>query len=317
MGRIGFGGVCVLALACGSDGGSGGSSSGSDGSAGSTSVGSADGSSSAGDPDEAAAMCERWLADRADMSEGAWSGDVASCEPGDVAAEARERALGLVNLYRWLADLPPITLDETLNQKTQACALMMDANMTLSHTPDASWACFSDVGAEAAGSSNIATIGGVGAVDLYMVDPGNPDTIGHRRWILSNSIGPTGIGSTNAYSCLWTLGGTGSAGARWVAYPPPGAFPLAATTIGFSNLDETGWSLQSDTLDFASAQIEITRDGTVLPIELHPLLGGYGSTFAISMIPMGWQTSVGTYDVRVTGIGEDFEYQVQIVDCGG
>lgn len=271
---------------------------------------------STGEPDPAAVMCGRWLAERADMSEGVWSGDVASCSAGDLEAAARERSLRLLNLHRWLADLPPITTSPELDAKNQACALMMAANGTLSHTPPPDWACYAADGAEGAGNSNIASAPAVSAIDLYMIDPGNPDTIGHRRWILSNSIGPTGIGSTDQSSCLWTLGGSGNAGAPWIAYPPPGPFPLEGTTIGWTSLDETGWTIQSDTIDLASAQVEVTRDGETLAMQHVPLLGGYGSSFAVSLIPMGWQHAVGDYHVRVDGISETIEYDVQIVDCG-
>jgi uncharacterized protein YkwD len=264
---------------------------------------------------EAEAMCMHWLAERTDLGEGAWSGDVASCMPGDIAADARVRSLGLINLFRALAELPAITSDPARDANAQACALMMDAADTLSHTPTPDWACYTTEGAEAAGSSNIATTGAVAAVDLYMIDPGNPDTLGHRRWILSNSIGPTGIGSTDAYSCMYTLGGTGNAGAAWVAYPTPGPFPLAATTLGWTDLDETGWSIQSDGIDLGGASVTITRGGETLPVALHVLGQGYGSMFAISMIPMGWTTSVGAYHVRVDGVAQPIEYDVEIVDC--
>lgn len=270
-----------------------------------------------GGVDEVAAMCGRWLADRADMSEGAWSGDVVACNAGDIEAAARERSLRLLNLHRWLADLPPITTSPELDAKNQACALMMAANGTLSHTPPPDWACYGADGAEGAGNSNIASAPAVSAIDLYMIDPGNPDTIGHRRWILSNSIGPTGIGSTDQSSCLWTLGGSGSAGAPWIAFPPPGPFPLSGTTIGWTSLDETGWTIQSDSIDMNTAQVEVTRDGEPLAMQHVPLLGGYGSASAISLVPMGWQHAVGDYHVVVTGISEPIEYDVQIVDCGG
>jgi uncharacterized protein YkwD len=274
----------------------------------------ADGDTTGADPNEA--MCERWLADRADMSEGVWSGELASCNPGDIEETGRTNTLRVLNLYRWLADLPPIDHDPTLDAKGQSCALMMAANGTLSHTPTPDWSCYAADGAEAAGSSNIATAPAVASIDLYMMDPGNLDTIGHRRWILSNSIGPTGIGSTDAYSCLWTLGGSGAAGAPWIAYPPPGPFPLAATTIGFATLDQTGWSLQSDTIDLTAASVEVTKDGAALPMTITVLGNGYGSAFGISMIPSGWQIGVGSYHVAVSGTSEAIEYDVEVVDCG-
>ena len=58
-------------------------------------------------------VCARWKADRADLSEGTWTGDVASCTPGDIGATARANALRLVNLYRWLAALPAVVTDPT------------------------------------------------------------------------------------------------------------------------------------------------------------------------------------------------------------
>jgi hypothetical protein len=315
MRSIGGSALLVLLCACtdpaaGEDGRSSSDESGAD-------SGPATTAGTSGGPDEAEAMCMHWLGERADLSEGMWTGDVASCDAGDIDAEARKRALRLVNLYRWLADLPAIGQDETRNAKAQQCALMMTANMTLSHTPPMDWTCYSADGAEAAGSSNIATGAAVSSIDLYMMDPGNPDTIGHRRWILSNSIGPTGIGSTDTFSCLWTIGGSGTANAPWIAYPTPGPFPLAATTLGWTNLDMTGWSIQSDTIDLTAAQVEVTRGGETLPVDLHPLGAGYGSMFAISMIPNGWQTTAGSYHVRVDGVAQPIEYDVEIVDCGG
>src|SRR5690606_35193141 len=102
--------------------------------------GSGAGGGSGGGPE---GVCARWNADRADMSEGSWSGEVSSCSPGDVSAPGRDNALRLVNLYRFLAALPEVDHDPERNQKAQACALMMDANQSLSHTPPTSWSCYS------------------------------------------------------------------------------------------------------------------------------------------------------------------------------
>ena len=279
-----------------------------------TDASATDGSTGGGS--EADAMCERWNADRADLDEGTWSGSVGACNPGDISASGRENALRVLNLYRWIADLPPITTDPGRDALAQACALMMTANDDLSHEPPGSWTCYSADGAEAAGNSNIAGAPGVFAVDMYMVDSGNPTTLGHRRWILSNSIGPTGLGSTDAYSCMWTLGGSNDVGAEWTAWPPPGPFPFAASELPWTNMDETGWSVQSDTIDLGGAQVEITAGGETLPVTVTPLLGGYGSESAISMIPQGWVMTAGTtYHVRIDGVGQTIEYDVEVVDC--
>ena len=43
-------------------------------------------------------MCDRWNADRADLSEGSWNGTVSPCNAGDISVEGRANALKLVNL---------------------------------------------------------------------------------------------------------------------------------------------------------------------------------------------------------------------------
>lgn len=270
-------------------------------------------------PDEAAMVCQRWNGDRADMNEGTWSGDAGACTKGDTGAPGRENARKLVNLYRALAGLPAVTEEPTWSGKAQACALMMHANGQLSHSPPMNWQCYAAEGAEAAGKSNISSTPGVVGIDLYMVDPGNPTTIGHRRWILSNSLGPIGLGSTSGYSCLWVIGGQGNAGKAWTAWPPAGIVPLEAIhvpEIPWSNVDETGWTIQSDSIDVSKAQITITEGGADRPIKLTPLLSGYGSQFAVSMIPQGWTTQAGkTYTVQVNGVPQPFSYDVQVVQC--
>ncbi len=298
--------------------GSGSSASGGD-TTGSGTTGTGTATDTAGDTGGLDPVCERWNADRANLSEGTWTGDLATCDPGDLIDGGRERAVALVNLYRFIAGLPEVTDDPVRNQKAQACALMMHANGMLSHDPPMSWTCYSADGAEAAGKSNISTGPAVLSVDLFMVDPGagNAATLGHRRWILSNSLGPIGIGGTSVASCMWVIGGSGDAAKEFVAWPPPGTFPLQAVAPIWTGIDETGWSIQSDSIDLSGAQVTVTRDGTELPVTVTQLLPGYGSQYAISMIPEGWTTEVGTYRVEVSGVPTPISYDVTVVDCGG
>ncbi|PRP94470.1 hypothetical protein ENSA5_40890 [Enhygromyxa salina] len=298
------------------DSGDGDGDSG-DGDSGDGDGGPGDGDSGDGDGDSQS-VCERWNSDRADLSEGNWSGSVNGCNAGDMDAAWRERSLRQINLYRWLADLPPVTTSADRNAKAQACALMMDANDALSHSPPMNWTCWSAEGSQGAGSSNIAGTAAVTAVDLYMVDYGNASTMGHRRWILSNSLGPTGIGSSDTYSCMWTIGGNGNAGKQWTAWPPPGEFPAEAINPLWwgEGLDETGWTIQSDELNLGGAEVSVTVDGQDRPVSITNLSSGYGSTSAITLIPMGWSAEAGTtYHVEVSGAGAPISYDVEIVDC--
>jgi uncharacterized protein YkwD len=262
-------------------------------------------------------ICARWNADRADIAEGTWSGSIDGCSAGDISASGRANALRLVNLYRFMAGLPPVTTDPEKDAKAQACALMMDANDQLSHDPPESWRCYSAPGAEAAGSSNISSGRGVGSVDLYMVDPGNPTTMGHRRWILSNGLGPIGLGSTSGSSCMWVFGGRGGGDRTWTAWPPPGDLPVQAVKPSFASIDETGWTVQSQSINLDGATVTVTAGGAARPVTKTVLQQNFGARYAISFIPQGWTTQAGTtYHVALTGISEPIEYDVRVVDCG-
>jgi len=262
-------------------------------------------------------VCQRWNADRADLGEGTWSGSVESCEAGDISPEGRANALRLYNLYRWLADLPAVTTDPERDRMAQECALMMEANNSLSHSPPMNWTCWTEAGAEGASSSNLSSGPGVRSADGYMMDPGNETTIGHRRWILSNSLGPIGLGSTaTGASCMQNLRGQGNADKPWVAWPPPGAFPMEAYGNGRTTLSDTGWTVQSDELDLSDAQVSVGSAGSALPVSVTQLQGGYGSRQAFRFNPMGWEPTAGqTYSVSVTGISEPLSYDVHMVAC--
>lgn len=267
-------------------------------------------------PNEQELLCERWNADRADLSEGSWDGAVNGCNAGALGEAGHANALRLINLYRWIADLPPVGEDGGRSEKAQACALMMDANDALSHDPPANWKCYTAGGKEAAGNSNIAGAPGVAGIDLYMVDYGNETTIGHRRWILSNSLGPVGIGSTSQMSCLYVIGGSGAAGAPWTAWPPPGLVPYQAMhvpTVPWSNVDEAGWTVQSDGIDVGKAQVTVTENGVDKPVKVNALGMYFGAQYAVRFVPQGWQVAIGsTYEVKLS-VG--IEYSVTIVDC--
>jgi hypothetical protein len=270
-------------------------------------------------PDAVALLCERWKSDRAQLGEGDWSGSVDACDPGTMSQDGRDNALRLVNLYRFIAGLPEVAEDPARTSKAQACALMMHANGQLNHSPPMDWKCWTADGASAAGQSNISSTPGVLAVDLYMVDPGNDTTIGHRRWLLSNYLGPIGLGSTAVNSCLLVIGGMGNAGKPWLAWPPPGPVPYQALhvpTIGWSDVDQSGWTVQSDSIDLGGAGVTVSVDGVDKPVAVNVLGKNYGSSFAIRFVPQGWKVEPGkTYDVTLSNVAQPIEYSVQIVDC--
>ena len=269
-------------------------------------------------------VCWRWRCDRANLSEGSWSGDLAACTAGDISATGRNNALKLVNLYRFLAQMPEVKADASKNASAQSCALMQHANGMLSHSPPTTWKCYATAGAGSASLSNIASAPGVRAVDLYMADPGSPTNVGHRRWLLSNSLGPIGLGSTLAgttgYSCLQVIGGTGTAGKSWIAWPPPGPVPIEMfSAISSSPLDAIGWTIQSDNINLKGASATVKDGTTVIPFTSTQLGNNYGSTYAIRFTPTStsWRAQAGhTYNVTISGSGfTSINYSVQPTAC--
>jgi hypothetical protein len=139
--------------------------------------------------------------------------------------------------------------------------------------------------------------------------------MGHRRWILSNDLGPIGIGSTDAYSCLMVIGGSGAAGKPWQAWPPAGPVPYGVWTVSWETLDETGWTVQSDPIELGGASVSVSEAGTALPVDVNELAGGYGSSSALRFRPRGWSAQPGhVYSVSV-GSNPPIAYDVDVVAC--
>ncbi|MBL9037882.1 MAG: hypothetical protein JNG84_05135 [Archangium sp.] len=312
------GGLCVAGEEF--DGGSGGGSTGGGAGGGGGTTSSCANITG----DRQTQVCLRWRCDRAELSEGAWNGNVAACTAGDMTAAGRANALKVLNTYRFIADLPPVITSATRDQAAQECALMQDAANALSHSPVPGAPCYTASGADAAGNSNISSGQAVRSIDMYMSDYGNATTMGHRRWFLSNQLGPVGIGGTSGASCHWVIGGSGTATKRFAAWPPPGPVPLQAIaipTVGAGNsCDKTGWTVQTyATADnLANASVTVTDNGVSAPVTVTSLGANYGSRFAIRFVPMGWVSQAGhSYAVTVTApaLTVPISYTVDVVAC--
>jgi len=113
--------------------------------------------------------------------------DVAACTPGTNGALFKEAVLRRINWFRAMGGVPAaVTLNSGFNANDQQAAVIMSANMNLSHTPPSSWFCWTASGSNAANNSNIA-IGNAGAnaITAYIWDfGGNNTAAGHRRWLL-------------------------------------------------------------------------------------------------------------------------------------
>ena len=251
-----------------------------------------------------------------------WTGNVASCNAGDVSASYRNAGLQRIEYFRMMTGLPAgLALDTTWNAKCQETALMMTANRSLSHTPPTTWTCYTAAGAEAAGKSNLA--GGYSslatAIIGWMSDNG-VSSLGHRRWVLCPPLATAGLGATfgNSYPAyaMWVIGGNGARPAQpeFVAWPPPTWVPYAVVY--------PVWSFSMSGANFAGASVVMTRGTTNITLTLQQLPNGYGdNTLAWTPqgIPGGAPASDTVYHVEVNNVvvggqTRSFGYDVTIID---
>ena len=190
-----------------------------------------------------------------------------SGDAGTLGADYLAAIVARVNAYRWMAGLPGgITLDPAENAEDQQDALMTAANDQLNHFPPSTWIDYTAAGADAAAKSDLALgASGTSAIDLFMTDPGDNNTIvGHRRWILDPSTQTMGVGDIPGESdSLFVIQPqtTPVPAVTTVAWPPAGFVPAP--------LMPDRWSLQAPFgSDFSNATVTVTENGVAQQVEI-------------------------------------------------
>lgn len=259
-----------------------------------------------------------------------WDGNTATCTLGVNSSNHKEASLRRVNYFRAMAGLPGVVaLDEVRSGKCIRAAMMMSAQGSLSHSPPATWTCYSADGAEAAGKANLA-LGreGPGAIDLYMDDHGaGNEFVGHRRWILYPPQVTMGTGSVPAQNgkasanALWVLVqpfGARPATPEYVAWPSPGYFPYQLLPRLSSR-----WSFSRPTAGFGSAGVSVTQNGTPLAVTVISRSDtGYGDNtlvWTVTGVPLTAPATDRPYvvtisDVLVDGSSRNYQYTVTLID---
>jgi len=243
--------------------------------------------------------------------------------------------LARLNSARWIAGLPHhVTLDDTYIQYCQDGSLVNAANNVMSHTPSQpagmSYALYRS-GYTGTSSSNLTTHyacpaeGGTlaYAVDLYMddSDSSNVDCVGHRRWILSPTMGKTGMGCANngrkIFSALYAFDRTGPAQAYdFISWPASGSFPREyfksneAWSVSLdpgcyaspvkANITVTLTALESGKtwIFFGDQQYSAASSGLYFNVDC----GGYGVSNCIIFRPDDIDAYEGVYTVTIEGL---------------
>ena len=234
----------------------------------------------------------------------AWTGSVSTCKKGSISSAWRAATLGVVNYYRGLAGLPDVAFASDLNEPSQAAALIMDANNTLTHSPQPGATCYTAQGYEGASHANLCfNCVGPRAIDAYMFDSGEGNqAVGHRRWILYPPQTTLGTGSTPQADALYVIdSGTWvrpSTAPEWISWPPPGFVPHVHIYPRFS--------LSHPDAGFGDATVSVTVDGGAVSAPVVSRASGYGDR-AIVFEPSlgGVNLSSGDHIISVTVSGID------------
>jgi hypothetical protein len=250
-----------------------------------------------------------YLGSHLSYEEMAWTGNTASCDAGTVSDITYARMLQRINYVRRLAGIPDSNVfNEEWNAICQETALMMHAEMKLSHGPKQPWKCFSEEGKQGAGMSNLSLgYGGVGALMGQIGDGGGGNiSAGHRRWILNPFTRVFGMGTTPEAMALWVLGGNGS---RYegdvfnrqqpVTWPCEGYFPAPLLL--------QRWSFSLYHADFSNASVSVTHNGKEIELTRHEPDNGYGlNTLVWDMrgLPYGFEEE-SSYIVHISGVKVD------------
>ena len=136
--------------------------------------------------------------------------DINNCYAGKLSAKFRNEFLIEMNTVRALHGLPSITYDYAHEDEMMQTALILAANNILTHYPESSTDCYSDIGAVGARTSNLEM--GVRSI-MYDYSPAESvrnmihdkfnvvsNSVGHRRWIINPFMEKSAYGSVNARS---------------------------------------------------------------------------------------------------------------------
>ena len=259
-----------------------------------------------------------------------WTGSVNPCNVGTESQASIDATLSTLNILRDFAGLGPVSFSAEKNQRALAAATMMKAQGALSHDPDPSWKCYSDLGHFGAGTSNL-YLGASGAEAMvgYVNDAG-VTSLGHRRWILDPEAVEMGTGSTGTSNALVVIPSANAPAAPTpgdsvVGWPSAGLFPAPwlfedwSVAIGNSQT-QAAYSTEN-------AQVSVSVDGEPAAVSgLRDPNAGIGGTIGTGRT-LTWQVKLpasivsGDHDIRVdisgvtlNGAPAPISYEVKAFD---
>lgn len=254
--------------------------------------------------------------------------DIAACRAGTLKAAVKDEFLARLNEIRARHGLAPVVYSTDEDVQQAESSLMMAANVALSHTPPASWRCYTSAGATGAGASNL--IGGWGTGlrfdsedDLLAgwLREGGTASLGHRRWILHpflrktsygrvSALLPDGRRATTASMRVFSFVSPGPAPSSvppFVGFPQgdyPSRYFALTDYLSFSVVPSATNNGADRSVDFSAATVTVRGPSGDLPVaDISRDNDGYGIANNIQ-----W---------RVTGLAANTSYTVTIAGVRG
>lgn len=276
--------------------------------------------------------------------------DVTRCNPGVLKQEEKTKVLNKVNEIRRLHGLKPVAYEPEDDPLTQASALIIAANATLSHFPDKSLRCWSQEGEKGSSTSNlhISYYEGTGNLDAsetfvigWLIDEG-VESLGHRRWILDPFLKTISFGRVDGKPLVASRWDIVSGAAikvinearadiadlqsDFVAYPhndyPSELFSLG-WYLSFSALTDKEDPWGNRDVDYAGAKIEVKDDGGKLMkvSDVKHDNAGFGLPNILQWKVEGLRREE-TYQVKISGVkvagkARDYAYRFKITEAVG
>jgi len=281
-----------------------------------------------------AEVCSRFATDWPKRGASDYTLPSDSCSPAALGSEARADALRRVNFYRWLAALPPVSLNDEWSAYSSACAVMQSHLGDVSHHPSSSAACYSALGATASEQSLLA-LGAhtpADAVDDLVWDAGarNLHELGHRWALLHPGLSELGVGFAypqggRRATCMRETAGSPLVRAAdlsgVVTYPSYGRSPFELVDREASahpSSDALEWSLTlGDSVSISGASMRLYREDTGAYVPVAATSGTIAMYHGLWLDPAE-PLEPATYVVLVSGTGlGDFGYRVEFERCAG
>ncbi len=236
--------------------------------------------------------------------------DISKCNAGMVSKRGNDVVLETINYCRRLAGInDSCVLDPELNKKCQAAALMMSANGDLNHHPPKTWKCYTQMGYDAASSSNLSLGHSFEQAVLgQMEDFGsNNFSCGHRRWILNPYNTVFAHGSTESATSIWTFGSSNSKLKKTITFNQNIPVCWPAANYFPNNLLAERWSFSLSSADFTKAKVTVTENGKPIKVKLEPFSNGYGQNTLV-FIPEISKSEGKTYIVTISNVMVFLDY---------